>query len=96
MKNLDSLAEKGPLTDFKTRLKAQSHTPSELFLAVRTALLWKQAEKARLLFEAGVGPLKENEEKDQLPTHAASKKKQAGSPDVPSGNIGNIGTFLIY
>ncbi|MCP4578870.1 MAG: ankyrin repeat domain-containing protein, partial [Deltaproteobacteria bacterium] len=59
-------------------LKAQSHTPSELFLAVRTALLWKQAEKAHLLFEAGVDPLKENEEKDQLLTHAAS----GGDPDL--------------
>ncbi|MBT3258983.1 MAG: hypothetical protein HN366_21365 [Deltaproteobacteria bacterium] len=85
MKNLDSLAEKGPLTDFKTRLKAQSHTPSELFLAVRTALLWKQAEKARLLFEAGVGPLKENEEKDQLPTHAASKKNKPVLRMFPPG-----------
>ncbi|MCP4576533.1 MAG: hypothetical protein GY846_09655 [Deltaproteobacteria bacterium] len=57
MKNLISLAEKGSLSDFKAHLKAQSHTPSELFLAVRTALLWKQAEKAHLLFEAGVDPL---------------------------------------
>ena len=78
MKKLVSLAEKGSLADFKACLSKQSYSPSELFPAIRTALLWEQTEKAKLLFEAGADPLEENEEGDQLLTHAAS----GGNPEL--------------
>jgi len=78
MKKLISLTEKGSLADFKACLAEEPHSPSELFLAIRTALLWKQAEKAQLLFESGEDPLHENKEGDQLLTHAAS----GGDPDL--------------
>jgi hypothetical protein len=56
MKNLISMAEKGSLADFKTCLAEEPHSPSGLFLAIRTALLWKQRVKVQLLFEAGADP----------------------------------------
>ena len=71
MKDLVSLAEKGSLEAFKSCLSEQPPLPRELFSALRSALLWDQPEKTALLLETGANPLEENEEKDQLLTHAA-------------------------
>jgi len=68
---LVALAEKGSLQRFSACLFNQDHAKEELFDALRTALLWNQAEKARLLLEAGADALKRNKEEDQLLTHAA-------------------------
>ena len=69
--NLVALAEKGSLQRFSACLFNQDHAKEELFDALRNALLWNQAEKARLLLEAGADALMRNKEEDQLLTHAA-------------------------